>query len=214
MADNLPSAETLERFMGDFNSMQVQCPVNLQTIKYTRSQSTAGDDYWGVPGFHNSKAEDDLRPPSSTAEGKEVDAGSDLEEEDEEAAGIFPACGHLVTYSPSMASGLTHCPLCRQCSSLVPLSIAYTPAVTYGDTPPTHVFNPCGCAASEECVRFWSDIKISHPPVPGQSDVSICPYCGTTCSGTKPYARIITGHGVKIGKGGEVRGAQEEKDGE
>ena len=158
MKDNKPSRETLEQFMGDFNSMQVQCPVNLQTIRYSNSQLSGSNDYWSVPGMEKDKDED-LRTPSFTSEGKEEN--EEDYDDGEEAAGVFPACGHLVTYSTEMAEGLIDCPLCRKPSTLVPLSIAYTPAVTHGDKPPSHIFNPCGCAASQDCVKFWSTVKVS-----------------------------------------------------
>eukprot|EP00519_Triparma_laevis_P003038 CAMPEP_0182498678 /NCGR_PEP_ID=MMETSP1321-20130603/6805_1 /TAXON_ID=91990 /ORGANISM="Bolidomonas sp., Strain RCC1657" /LENGTH=336 /DNA_ID=CAMNT_0024702763 /DNA_START=46 /DNA_END=1053 /DNA_ORIENTATION=+ len=158
---NLPSEETLEMFMGDFNSMRLQCPVSLETIRYSHSIIESKVDW--------------------------------LENEDSsEAAGVFPACGHIVTYSTEMAEGLVNCPLCRVQSKLKQLSIAYTPAVTYGEQPPTHIFNPCGCAASLDCCEFWSEIKVHHPPTPGHTGVPLCPYCAEVLDAEKPFSRMVT----------------------
>ncbi|GMH82734.1 hypothetical protein TL16_g09361 [Triparma laevis f. inornata] len=180
MKMNRPSEETLEMFMGDFNSMRLQCPVSLETIRYSHSIAESKMD-WG--------------------EG----------EDSSEAAGVFPACGHIVTYSTEMAQGLLNCPLCRVQSKLKQLSIAYTPAVTHGEQPPSYIFNPCGCAASLECCEFWSGITIHHPPKPGQSEVALCPYCATVLDPEKPFTRMVTGHGVKIDKDGGVMASEEEK---
>jgi len=131
-----------------------------------------------------------------------VDAKGDDEDDkdDEWTAGVFPGCGHVVSFNVEMERGLQCCPLCRRESKLKMLNISFIPAVTHADIAPTHVFNPCGCAASEECCEFWSNIKVKHPPTPGNSNVSLCPFCATTLAEDNKFSRIITGHEVKIGK--------------
>ena len=135
MKMNKPSDATLEEFFGDFNNLRLQCPVQLQTIRYAHGSGRLPKDW----------KEDDA---------KEADL------EDGWTAGVFPACGHVVTFNEDMERGLLSCPLCRSESRLKKLSISFTPAVTHADTTPTHVFNPCGCAASLRCCEFWSDIKV------------------------------------------------------
>jgi len=39
MKMNKPSDETLKEFFGDFNKMKLQCPVQLQTIRYSHGDS-------------------------------------------------------------------------------------------------------------------------------------------------------------------------------
>jgi hypothetical protein len=144
-----------------------------------------------------------------------ADGDSDDEEffgDEEWTAGVFPGCGHIVTFSAEMQKGLQSCPLCREECQLQMLSIAYEPAITGADTSPTHVFNPCGCAASLECVQFWSDLKMPHIAHPGFTNCPICPFCATVLENNQqtglPFARLITGHEVKINRRGEVEGTQ------
>lgn len=101
----------------------------------------------------------------SDSDDDESDASSDALEE--WTAGVFPGCGHIVTFSADMQRGLQACPLCRDESQLQMLSISYEPAITNADTSPSHVFNPCGCAASLSCVKYWADLKMPHNAHPG-----------------------------------------------
>ena len=49
MKKNKPNEETLDKFFGNFNQMRVQCPVNLQTVRY-RSGSSFGGTGKGARG--------------------------------------------------------------------------------------------------------------------------------------------------------------------
>jgi hypothetical protein len=59
---------------------------------------------------------------------------------------VFPACGHVHGYHKSLEG--RPCPLCRTRGPFVPIAFAFEPAICYRR--PTHVFNPCGHAASRK----------------------------------------------------------------
>jgi len=139
---------------------------------------------------------------------EEEESDNEFFGEGEWTAGVFPGCGHIVTFSAEMQRGLQNCPMCREECQLQMLSIAYEPAITGADTSPTHVFNPCGCAASLPCVDFWSDLKMPHNAHPGYTNCPICPFCASVLEVNKATgkmaSKLITGHEVKINRKGEV----------
>ena len=57
---------------------------------------------------------------------------------------VFPACGHVHGYHVNLIG--RPCPMCRTVGPFVPIAFAFEPAVCQAK--PTHVFNPCGHAAS------------------------------------------------------------------
>ena len=89
---------------------------------------------------------------------------------------VFPACGHVQGWHKNMVG--VPCPLCRKHGPFVPLALALEPAICSGH--PTHVFNPCGHAASRSTCARWAGIEM---PEPGKSFRSKrdprCPYCNT-----------------------------------
>ena len=304
MRHNKPTEETIEKFYGYFDSLQMQCPVNLQTVRYgsaknrdgmnaaamrSKLQSMESEELEGVVIGRSSSVSGgiavigrsssvvssdsasaaspkkgetiastspasftkgaDLGGGSNAARAESKDAGVDAEEafkkkvrdieandakeadtaargrarnethfnmqayafvDDEEyTAGVFPACGHVVTYSTEMKKSLQICPLCRAMSDLRVLKIAYEPALHGADEPPTHVFNPCGCAASLKCCDFWGSLTMPNNAHPGYSNCAVCPFCASVLAETRKgsnvsYSKIITGHEVSINSNGEV----------
>jgi len=105
---------------------------------------------------------------------------------------VFPACGHVQGWHKNMVG--MPCPLCRKHGPFVPLALALEPAICAGR--PTHVFNPCGHAASRSTCAFWAGIDM---PEPGKSFRAKrdprCPYCNTMLQSVPalggPYNRLV-----------------------
>ena len=59
---------------------------------------------------------------------------------------VFTACGHCFGYNPAFSGKV--CPLCRKEGPYVPLIFPFAPSICVDR--PTHVFHPCGHAASHK----------------------------------------------------------------
>ncbi|VDL43856.1 unnamed protein product [Hymenolepis diminuta] len=82
------------------------------------------------------------------------------------------------------------CPLCRQSSRFVRLSIGEEVGFYVDRGAPSHCFNPCGHIASEATVRFWSSLKL---PMTNQTPMMPkCPFCAHVIEG--PPVRLIFQH--------------------
>ena len=95
-----------------------------------------------------------------------------------------------------------NCPLCRCVSPFVSIQMPFESMIC--DQYPTHVFNPCGHAASLECVQFYAKVPTSsvsnrddlnaHTVADEESKPAItpcCPFCGIQLASDRPYSKLI-----------------------
>jgi hypothetical protein len=94
------------------------------------------------------------------------------------AAHVYPGCGHV---HGDLLGNICKC----WCGEKGPIQILKYPCPSVLEiTAPTHCFNPCGCAVSEETAKFWSNKtllrtraqSINHSPFQ-----TCCPWCKTVC---------------------------------
>lgn len=110
-----------------------------------------------------------------------------LDTNEENRPFVFPACGHIFAYNKSLEN--RSCPLCRTSGCFVPMAFEFEPML--GSGIPTHIFNPCGHAASYETCSKWSKTRVYPRDITVPNTVSICPFCSRELSSTKPYSKIV-----------------------
>ena len=88
---------------------------------------------------------------------------------------VFPACGHVHGYHPSLEGA--PCPMCRAQGPFVPVALAFDSVAISRDLP-THVFNPCGHAASKSVCEYWGALPV-YDFTPSTLDTvrPQCPFC-------------------------------------
>uniref|UniRef100_A0A5K3EPJ7 Gelsolin-like domain-containing protein n=1 Tax=Mesocestoides corti TaxID=53468 RepID=A0A5K3EPJ7_MESCO len=163
------------------NQLHIQCPVYLKTLQFSGSR---------VPEFSPkySMVSDNVlaNPPLSATFGR----GSQPH--------VYLNCGHVHGYhdwQPNMGQSSNRrdkrtCPLCRQTSRFVRLSIGEEVGFFVDRGPPTHCFNPCGHIASAGTVKFWSELKL--PMTSQTAMLPQCPFCSHEVEG--PPVRLIFQH--------------------
>lgn len=106
---------------------------------------------------------------------------------------VFPTCGHVFAFHKNLVG--RPCPLCRTSGCFVPLALEFQEHISVDF--PTHVFNPCGHAASKDCCQFWSNIKV---PIYHNSDLrrvyfsACCPFCGVEllpCLNGQLFSKLV-----------------------
>lgn len=156
------------QFIARLNSRTPQCPVLMNTLHFppslpperyaqVRLQNLRSGNDKGFVIRQQTSSEGTLSTPlpSLAVDGYAnciytIDLACELHSappcrfEQDQQPYVFTACGHCFGYN-SAFSGKA-CPLCRQTGPYVPLLFPFTPAIC-ADLP-THVFHPCGHAAS------------------------------------------------------------------
>ncbi|XP_063727587.1 protein pellino-like isoform X2 [Symsagittifera roscoffensis] len=79
------------------------------------------------------------------------------------------------------------CPLCREKSVLVALSLGDEPAFHMDSEEPTYAFNPCGHTCSYATAKHWSSVLIPS----SNGGKKLCPFCATTTDIQRPYVPLI-----------------------
>ncbi|XP_075255668.1 E3 ubiquitin-protein ligase pellino homolog 1-like isoform X2 [Convolutriloba macropyga] len=79
------------------------------------------------------------------------------------------------------------CPLCREKSVLVGLSLGDEPAFHMDSDEPTYAFNPCGHTCSLATAKHWSSVLIPS----SNGGKRQCPFCAITMDSSKPYVSLI-----------------------
>nr|CDS33221.1 protein pellino 1 [Hymenolepis microstoma] len=162
------------------NQLHIQCPVYLKTLQFkgfsgprVPSKFTYNDNY-----------------SSNSSLSATFGGGSQPH--------VYLNCGHVHGYHDWRPIGehtvgerdKRTCPLCRQSSRFVRLSIGEEVGFYVDRGAPSHCFNPCGHIASEATVRFWSTLKLlvtnQTPMMPK------CPFCAHAVEG--PPVRLIFQH--------------------
>ena len=105
------------------------------------------------------------------------------------SAYVFPKCGHIHSYNSNLEG--RPCSLCRETGSYVSLKFACEPLID--DEKPSHVFNPCGHAASLSCCQKYSTIKLTASLLELDTGhkYSICPFCACRLDDQMPFSRLI-----------------------
>ncbi len=149
--------------------MKPQCPVLFNEIKF----SYLNNKQRAVKAIR--KATDDNIPVMMPFGSVHIPSSDYSDTNEENRSYVFPACGHVHGYHPSMLN--KPCPLCRKMGPFVPIAFTFEPAVC--DKKPTHVFNPCGHIASLQTCRYWSEIPMFSRNLPSFDMNPICPFCAT-----------------------------------
>ncbi|VDO03027.1 unnamed protein product [Rodentolepis nana] len=162
------------------NQLHIQCPVYLKTLQFK--------EFCGP------------RVPSKFAYNDNYSSNSSLSATfgGGSQPHVYLNCGHVHGYHDWRPIGehtvgerdKRTCPLCRQSSRFVRLSIGEEVGFYVDRGAPSHCFNPCGHIASEATVRFWSSLKLlvtnQTPMMPK------CPFCAHPVEG--PPVRLIFQH--------------------
>ncbi|VDM19041.1 unnamed protein product, partial [Hydatigera taeniaeformis] len=185
-ADGLKNGLTLtdiSEMVNILNQLHIQCPVYLKTLHFK------GFGTPRVPSKHFYHAMSGQDFPSSSISAT-FGGGSQPH--------VYLNCGHVHGYhdwqpndrQSSSERDKRTCPLCRQTSQFVRISIGEEVGFFVDRGAPSHCFNPCGHIASEATVRFWSTLKL---PVTSQTPmVPKCPFCFHVVEG--PPVRLIFQH--------------------
>eukprot|EP00108_Taenia_solium_P005747 TsM_000906000 transcript=TsM_000906000 gene=TsM_000906000 len=173
----------IDEMVNILNQLHIQCPVYLKTLYF---------DGLGAPriSFKHSYPAISGQGLSSSHISTTFGGGSQPH--------VYLNCGHVHGYhdwqpnnqqSSSEPNNRT-CPLCRQKSQFVRISIGEEVGFFVDRGAPSHCFNPCGHIASEATVRFWSKLRL---PVTSQTPmVPKCPFCAHVIEG--PPVRLIFQH--------------------
>ncbi|KAL5107397.1 hypothetical protein TcWFU_001802 [Taenia crassiceps] len=165
------------------NQLHIQCPVYLQTLHFKGL---------GAPRIPSKRSYPAAlgRNFSNSSISTTFGGGSQPH--------VYLICGHVHGYhnwqpnnqlSSSEPDNRT-CPLCRQRSQFVRISVGEEVGFFVDRGALSHCFNPCGHIASEATVRFWSKLKL---PVTSQTPmVPKCPFCAHVIEG--PPVRLIFQH--------------------
>ncbi|EUB62789.1 Protein pellino [Echinococcus granulosus] len=165
------------------NQLHIQCPVYLKTLHF---------EGFGAPRipseyFCSAASGQDF---SSSSIGATFGGGGQPH--------VYLNCGHVHGYHDWQPSNQQFsseqdkrtCPLCRQTSRFVRISVGEEVGFFVDRGAPSHCFNPCGHIASEATVRFWSKLKL---PATSQTPMlSKCPFCAHVIEG--PPVRLIFQH--------------------
>lgn len=169
-------AVDVQDMLAAMNALRPQCPVLFGdlTFTYSDSYSRAQTVTKSIRNQHNCSGYGPVHIPN--ADGPH-----------DEQVHVFPACGHVFGYHSSLEAGRV-CPLCRQLGPFVALAFAFESSICTGL--PSHVFNPCGHAASEPTVQHWAGKQVYNRHLPFTRLCSICPFCATELSASHPYSRL------------------------
>jgi hypothetical protein len=131
------------------NKLRPQCPVLMHTIHFPAFLSPATR---GLRMWERIKDCPDTGMLSSSGHNLTVPL-SDFSGIDEgRVPYVFTACGHVHGYSQELEGH--PCPLCRTKGPYVPLVFPFDASICAHR--PTHVFSPCGHAASLSTCRKWA----------------------------------------------------------
>ena len=191
--------------INQFNSMKASCPVMMSTLAFEYVSDSERNkreslSWKKAVGKHLHEVDADIN----------VDDYGDIETNGNGAMmktskasciepWVFVACGHVHGYSESLEG--SNCPLCRRAGPFIPIKMAFVNEIC--NDQPTHIFNPCGHAASLECVQFYANIPSSisnYSYVGGDAELEsksklavtpCCPFCGVQLATDTPYNKLI-----------------------
>ena len=187
-----------------FNSIKASCPVMMSTLafEYIRDyerERRAHLSWRKAVGKYLHEVDVDI----SVDDFGDVEAGDDVTKSSKASCiepWVFAACGHVHGYSESLEC--SNCPLCRRASPFTPIRLPFEDEIC--NKCPTHVFNPCGHAASIECVQFYANVPPSSVGVDSAlgdeaklekefkvGTTPCCPFCGVRLTRDKPYSKLI-----------------------
>jgi Pellino len=151
----------------DFNALKPQCPVMMQTLKFSSidSKDRSMNEY-------NRLLTSNTSYTSSNTYNIPYNIPSPY---NDTPSYIFPSCGHVHGYHQSLTG--KPCPLCRINGDFVPLLFEFDSCLFYDL--PTHVFNPCGHAGSLYICEKFSIIPTYVYDMKGYiiDQKARCPYC-------------------------------------
>ena len=188
------------KVINQFNSMRASCPVMMSTLAFEHinenERNMQANNCWKKPvGRYLHEIDVDVYiDDDGSINGMKTSKATCIE------PWVFAACGHVHGYSESLEGG--NCPLCRCVSPFVSIQMPFESMIC--DQYPTHVFNPCGHAASLECVQFYAKVPTSsvsnrddlnaHTVADEKSKPAItpcCPFCGIQLASDRPYSKLI-----------------------
>ena len=151
LAKSLPLVPA--KVLSEINALQPTCPVLFQRLLFTASNVTrryenamhALEHSYRSYISNHSRIYESYDHISNENTGAVTDTYRPM---------IFTACGHVHGYC-SRLQDAGKCPLCREVGPLVPLVFPFCSSIDTGR--PTHVFNPCGHAASLEAITYWAE---------------------------------------------------------
>ena len=188
-----------------FNSMKASCPVMMSTLAFEYESASERNkrshlSWKKAIGKYLHEVDVDIRVDDY---GNIDTNGNDSLMRTSKASciepWIFVACGHVHGYSESLEG--SNCPLCRRAGPFIPIQMAFENEIC--NKQPSHIFNPCGHAASMECVQFYANIPTSTSPSSNDSKLDndgdnskpaitpCCPFCATQLVVDNPYSKLI-----------------------
>lgn len=122
---------------------------------------------------------------------------------------VFPSCGHVHGFHQSLVG--KNCPMCRTPGDFVPLIFHLNSILWRGR--PTHVFNPCGHAASRALCEEWSTIPTFVYDTGGDivDQRYRCPFCCSLLNEMEaggPYTRLV----IQTENGGMIWESSDDED--
>lgn len=162
------------------NELHPQCPVLLTEIKF--KCASIETIYRNLIKKLDAKDELDSRIINRCKLTVE-----NTNEAGESIAYVFPACGHVHGYHRSMEK--KSCPMCRKVGVYVPLQIPI--CNQFDESIPTHVFNPCGHAASLETCIFWSTFPQLTIVANEFLQLSMCPFCSSKLIAEPAFSKLV-----------------------
>lgn len=156
------------KYLKELNNLKPQCPVMMQTITFSYL-----DCHERQRREHQRLLEQHMGYTSTVSVHIPRTDFSDIEENCRTY--VFPACGHVHGYHQSLVG--KPCPLCRQPGPYAPLAFEFDSQ--FSTTKPTHVFNPCGHAASRDICEEFSAIPTFVYDIHGNvlDHRARCPFC-------------------------------------
>ncbi len=185
----LSSKFTPEAIIGQLNSAKPQCPVLFHDLYFSYTSSRERQ-------FRALKRLEESDQGYIPYGDIVIPISDHYDVEDNRKPYIFPNCGHVQGFHRSMVG--QNCPICRGDSPFVPLAIPCEFSIC--QDMPTHVFNPCGCAAAKNTCEKWSNLKLPVPYTIQYDEKShsvhtdyrgVCPFCCCELDTKKPFTRII-----------------------
>lgn len=104
---------------------------------------------------------------------------------------VYLKCGHVHgqhQWGQSNDNDGRTCPLCLTVSPFVKLKMGCELSLYVDNEHPTHCFSPCGHMASENTVRYWSQVAVPHGC---QGFHAVCPFCATPLDTDPATVKLI-----------------------
>jgi pellino len=174
--------DSIRDIIKNINDHRPQCPVLFQPLQFSEiSLKEKQHRLWDyLKGAHH-------RPNCSRNTMAPEFFSEELKTWQSSTPYVFSSCGHVYGYSKELEGrsfnlnsldsiSLSSCPMCRKSGPYLPLILPSDNSIC--SKKPTHVFNPCGHAASLQVCQQWSEIPLPDLRKASTAENSpCCPYC-------------------------------------